>query len=139
MIKLSFFLLTSILSLFAFVIGYKIGDSRGYEAGYKAGYIYDCQAEVKELRQQHEDLKKAVDFADRKSNEVKLENWRLKRHVNEYHDSLKNVELVKHRQDSISKLPGNQRNELSVDPYTGEVRKNILYYYRKAQEKEQKK
>lgn len=138
MTKLSFFLLTSILSLFVFVIGYKIGDSRGYEAGYKAGYIYDCQAEVKELRQQHEDLKKAVDFARQKSAQVQHENSRLQWSREHYQDSLKNVERVKFLQDSVSKLPPSRQTELYVNPYTGKVgpsTKNVLRIMREAQKK----
>lgn len=138
MTKLSFFLLTSILSLFAFVIGYKIGDSSGYEAGYKAGYIYDCQAEVKELRQQHEDLKKAVDFADQKSRMVQLKNAQLEYSRQHYQDSLKYVERVKHLNDSIAKLPKDRQEELIVNPYTGNVQlntKGVLRRYREMQKK----
>lgn len=133
MTKLSFFLLTSILSLFVFAIGYKIGDSRGYEAGYKAGYIYDCQAEVKELRQQHEDLKKAVDFARQKSVQVQQENSRLQYSREYYQDSLKNVERVKFLRDSVSKLK--DKSGLYVNPYTGRVDKDVFRVLREAQKK----
>lgn len=138
MTKLSFFLLTSILSLFVFVIGYKIGDSRGFEAGYKAGYIYDCQAEVKELRQQHEDLKKAVDFADQKSRMVQFKNAQLEYSRQHYQDSLKYVQRVKHLNDSIAKLPKERQEELIVNPYTGNVQlntKGVLRRYREIQKK----
>lgn len=121
MTKLSFFLLTSILSLFVFAIGYKIGDSQGFEAGYKAGYIYDCQAEVRELRQQHEDLKKAVDFARQKSAQVQQENARLEWSRQYYQDSLKNVERVKFLQDSLEKKGVTQ--DFYADPYTGTVQR----------------
>lgn len=138
MTKISFFLLTSILSLFVIVIGYKIGDSRGYEAGYKAGYIYDCQAEVKELRQQHEDLKKAVDFARQKSVQVQQENSHLQYSREHYQDSLKNVELVKRLNDSIAKLPKDRQGELVVNPYTGEVRTTTLGVLRRLREAQKK-
>lgn len=136
--KFAISLIVSVSMALMFFAGYRIGDSRGYEAGYKAGYIYDCQAEVKELRQQHEDLKKAVNFARQKSAQVQRENSRLQWSREYYQDSLNNVERVKFLHDSVSKLPPSRQTELYVNPYTGKVgpsTKNVLRLMREAQKK----
>lgn len=119
--KFTISLIVSVSMALMFFAGYRIGDSRGFEAGYKAGYIYDCQAEVKELRQQHEDLKKAVDFARQKSVQVQQENARLEWSRKYYQDSLKNVERVKFLQDSLEKKGVTQ--DFYADPYTGTVQR----------------
>lgn len=136
--KFTISLIVSVSMALMFFAGYRIGDSRGFEAGYKAGYIYDCQAEVKELRQQHEDLKKAVDFADQKSRMVQFKNAQLEYSRQHYQDSLKNVGRVKHLNDSIAKLPKERQGELAVNPYTGEVRTTTLGILRQLREAQQK-
>ena len=120
-----------VILVFVALIAYKIGDSRGFQAGYEVGYIYDCQVEVTALKQQHDDLKKAVDFANKKSSEVQQENARLEYSRQHYQDSLKNVERVKHLNDSISKLK--DKSDIHVDPYTGQVRRGVLRVLREAQ------
>lgn len=123
MTKFSFFLLTAILSLLMFVFGFKIGDSHGYEDGYKAGYVYDCKDEIKSLREAHEDLKKAVNYAQKKATEVQTENARLVYSREHLQDSLRNVERVHRLNDSIDALirSGKLRVRPQVNEYTGEV------------------
>ena len=117
-------LITAWICLIVAFVAYKIGDSRGFQAGYEAGYIYDCKDEVKSLREAHEDLKKAVDFSKKKAEEVQYENARLKYSREHLQDSLRNVERVRFLEDSLKKH--DKRGDISVDPYTAQVRKGVL-------------
>lgn len=137
MTKFSFFLLTAILSLLMFVFGFKIGDSHGYEDGYKAGYVYDCKDEIKSLREAHEDLKKAVNYAQKKATEVQTENARLVYSREHLQDSLRNVERVRFLEDSLKKH--DKRGDISVDPYTGQVRKGVIRLLEELKEEGNKK
>lgn len=128
MTKFSFFLLTAILSLLMFVFGFKIGDSHGYEDGYKAGYVYDCKDEIKSLREAHEDLKKAVNYAQMKATEVQTENARLVYSREHLQDSLRNVERVRFLKDSLKKHDPKKGSGLYVNPYSGRVQKGVFRF-----------
>lgn len=117
-------LLTAWICLIVAFVAYKIGDSRGFQAGYEAGYVYDCKDEIKSLREAHEDLKKAVGYAQKKATEVQTENARLVYSRDHLQDSLRNVERVRFLQDSLKKH--DKRGDISVDPYTGQIRKGVL-------------
>lgn len=117
-------LLTAWICLIVAFVAYKIGDSRGFQAGYEAGYVYDCKDEIRSLREAHEDLKKAVDYAHKKATEVQMENARLVYSREHLQDSLRNVERVRFLEDSLKKH--DKRGDISVDPYTGQVRKGVL-------------
>lgn len=116
-------LLTAWICLVVAFVAYKIGDSRGFQAGYEAGYVYDCKDEIRSLRDAHEDLKKAVGFAQKKATEVQMENARLVYSRDHLQDSLRNVERVHRLNDSIDALirSGKLRVRPVVDPYTGKV------------------
>lgn len=117
-------LLTAWICTIVAFIAYRIGDSRGFQAGYEAGYVYDCKDEIKSLREAHEDLKKAVNYAQKKAIEVQTENVRLVYSREHLQDSLRNVERVRFLKDSLKKH--DKRGDISVDPYTGQVRKGVL-------------
>lgn len=121
--NISYFFVVLAILLVAFV-AYKIGDSRGFQAGYEAGYVYDCKDEIKSLREAHEDLKKAVNYAQKKATEVQTENARLVYSRDHLQDSLRNVERVRFLEDSLKKH--DKRGDISVDPYTGQIRKGVL-------------
>ena len=130
-------LITAWICLIVAFVAYKIGDSRGFQAGYEAGYIYDCKDEVKSLREAHEDLKKAVDFSRKKAEEVQYENARLKYSREHLQDSLRNVERVRFLEDSLKKH--DKRGDISVDPYTGQVRKGVIRLLEELKEEGKKK
>lgn len=117
-------LLTAWICLIVAFVAYKIGDSRGFQAGYEAGYVYDCKDEIKSLREAHEDLKKAVNYAQKKATEVQTENARLVYSREHLQDSLRNVERVRFLEDSLKKH--DKRGDIRVDPYTGQVLKGVL-------------
>lgn len=116
-------LITIWICLIVAFIAYRIGDSRGFQAGYEAGYVYDCKDEIKSLREAHEDLKKAVNYAQKKATEVQRENSRLVYSREHLQDSLRNVERVRKSNDSIDALirSGKLQVRPVVDPYTGKV------------------
>lgn len=117
-------LLTAWICIIVAFVAYKIGDSRGFQAGYEAGYVYDCKDDIKSLREAHEDLKKAVGYAQKKAKEVQTENARLVYSRDHLQDSLRNVERVRFLEDSLKKH--DKRGDISVDPYTGQIRKGVL-------------
>lgn len=117
-------LLTAWICLIVAFVAYRIGDSRGFQAGYEAGYVYDCKDEIKSLREAHEDLKKAVNYAQKKAIEVQTENARLVYSREHLQDSLRNVERVRFLEDSLKKH--DKRGDISVDPYTGRLLKGVI-------------
>lgn len=130
-------LLTVWICLIVAFVAYRIGDSRGFQAGYEAGYVYDCKDEIKSLREAHEDLKKAVNYAQKKATEVQTENARLVYSREHLQDSLRNVERVRFLQDSLKKH--DKRGDISVDPYTGQVRKGVIRLLEELKEEGNKK
>lgn len=130
-------LLTVWICLIVAFVAYRIGDSRGFQAGYEAGYVYDCKDEIKSLREAHEDLKKAVNYAQKKATEVQRENARLVYSREHLQDSLRNVERVRFLEDSLKKH--DKRGDISVDPYTGQVRKGVIRLLEELKEEGNKK
>lgn len=130
-------LLTVWICLIVAFVAYRIGDSRGFQAGYEAGYVYDCKDEIKSLREAHEDLKKAVNYAQKKATEVQTENARLVYSREHLQDSLRNVERVRFLEDSLKKH--DKRGDISVDPYTGQVRKGVIRLLEELKEEGNKK
>lgn len=129
--KLSIVSLTICVAIFFFAIGFKVGDYNGFNDGYKVGYIYDCQAEIRQLKSAHEDLKKSINFAQQKSEQVQEENFFLKRRAialrnnsNAIEDSIRLVPEVAKRNDSLRKY--DKKGGQWVDPYTGKVEKGVL-------------
>lgn len=117
---------TIIIALLVGFIGYKIGDSRGFESGYKVGYSYDCKDEIQNLRSAHEDLKKALEFADKKANDVQRQNKKLrdeKFRMEHREDSIKWAPHAKRINDSLAKA-GFPRSHLDI--YTGEIKMDLL-------------
>ena len=119
-----------VFAIVAGIVGFKIGDSHGFQEGYKVGYTYDCREEIKSLREQQLNLKKAVNFADQKANQVQEENSRLKareyaleRNPQAIADSIRLAPQVQKSYDSMQALvkSGKLRAVGHVDPYTGKV------------------
>lgn len=121
-------ILTAWICIIVAFVAYKIGDSRGFQAGYEAGYVYDCKDDIRSLRDAHDDLKKAVDYAQKKAVQVQTENARLSYSREHLQDSLKNVERVKFLEDSIAKSP--DPSGLTVNKYTGKVERDIFRFFR---------
>lgn len=67
------------IAFISFTVGYKYGDSSGYDAGYKEGYRYDCKAEISELYSVVKEQKKAVEFVEKRIDNLTRENDSLKR------------------------------------------------------------
>lgn len=67
------------IAFISFTVGYKYGDSNGYDAGYKEGYRYDCKAEISELYSVVKEQKKAVEFVEKRIDNLTRENDSLKR------------------------------------------------------------
>lgn len=115
-------LITIWICLIVAFIAYRIGDSRGFQAGYEAGYVYDCKDEIKSLREAHEDLKKAVGFAQKKAEEVQIRNYELEREkyrMEHLQDSIDHAAEVARKNDSLKKA-GYEYTR--ANPYTGQVR-----------------
>lgn len=121
-------LLTAWICIIVAFVAYRIGDSRGFQAGYEAGYVYDCKDEIKSLREAHEDLKKAVNYAQKKATEVQTENARLVYSREHLQDSLRNVERVRFLKDSLKKHDPKKGSGLYVNPYSGRVQKGVFRF-----------
>lgn len=110
------------IAFISFTVGYKYGDSNGYDAGYKEGYRYDCKAEISELYSVVKEQKKAVEFVEKRVNNLSRENDSLK-HPGVYdsmrvrfaRDSVKYYKVSRRKNDSLRTVTGSSINNIILD------------------------
>ena len=106
---IKYLLLLSVV-IMAFAVGFRVGGAKGYDAGYTEGYRFDCKAEISELYSVVKEQKKAVEFVEKRIDNLTRENDSLKR-PGEYdaarakfaEDSSVYAVVAKRKNDSLAK------------------------------------
>lgn len=75
---IKYLLLLSVV-IMAFAVGFRVGGAKGYDAGYTEGYRFDCKAEISDLYSVVKEQKKAVEFVEKRIDNLTRENDSLKR------------------------------------------------------------
>lgn len=118
---IKYLLLLSVV-IMAFAVGFRVGGAKGYDAGYTEGYRFDCKEEISELYSVVKEQKKAVEFVEKRIDNLTRENDSLKRpgvydsmYVRFARDSVKYYKVSRRKNDSLRSVTGSSVRNVILD------------------------